>query len=798
MIDRNIEILAPAGSFECMKAAFCAGADAVYAGGDLFGARASAVNFSKDEVLDAIDYAHLRGKKFYLTVNTLLKEEELNTQLFRYLLPFYEQGLDAVIVQDMGVLRFVNSCFSGLAIHASTQLNTTGVSFAKELKRLGVQRIVTARELSLSEIKEIKEETGLEIESFVHGALCYSYSGQCLLSSMIGGRSGNRGRCAQPCRLPYTFLSEEGLQQPANEKYLLSPKDLCTLHMIPQLIEAGVDSFKIEGRMKKPEYVALVTAMYRKYTDFYLNGGAKNFAIDEEDIFRLQDIYNRGNFTNGYYTQSNHRCMMSLQRPNHCGVDVATIQSVKKDTITLKLTKDLYPGDVLEFSLRSGKPDYTVGIGQNAGEELTIKNKFQNKKVITRESLTSMTVSRIRNNQLIQDITEKYMNNELKVPVKSKLYVRRNNVLMLELEAQGVSMTVFGAEVEEAVKQSVTEAQVREKFEQTGESEFVFDKLTIHVDDNCFVPMKKIKELRRYALDEIRSEILYRYRTGIFYDTEILKNSISKDSYRNQPILTVCVSTREQFDVAVSEEIARIYLETSLFSYEELYDLLDIAYNAKKEVYAALPYICRNSFKQEFLWQRDFYEDERLSGFVFRNLESFFFLKDRYDGNLKKHFIFEHPIYCYNSVAHYYLSSLGAEQIGFSRELTYDELKELHFADGVLDIYGAVPVMITANCIKKTLNHCDGQNTTAHIQREQLGEKYPFHTVCRHCYNVIYDTLPVCLFEEWEDINRLHPAAVKLNFTTESSAECKQVFEHLRKKKSIKESTKGHFRRGVL
>ena len=260
---RKIEILSPAGSYESMKAAIAAGADAVYIGGSRFGARAYADNLTEEQLLEAIDYVHLHGRKIYLTVNTLLKEKELRESFYEYLRPYYERGLDAVIVQDIGVLQFVKEHFPDLPIHASTQMTITNALGARFLEEQGVERVVTARELQLEEIKNIREKTDVEIESFVHGALCYCYSGQCLYSSMLGGRSGNRGQCAQPCRLPYKVNGSK------ESSYVLSLKDICTLEYIPELVEAGIDSFKIEGRMKKPEYVALVTAMYRKYSVLY-------------------------------------------------------------------------------------------------------------------------------------------------------------------------------------------------------------------------------------------------------------------------------------------------------------------------------------------------------------------------------------------------------------------------------------------------------------------------------------------------------------------------------------------------
>ena len=304
---RMIEILAPAGSYESLKAAICAGADAVYLGGSRFGARAFAKNLEENDLLDAIDYVHLHGRKVYLTVNTLLKDSELG-ELYEYLLPYYQRGLDGVIVQDTGVLLCIRKWFPDLPVHASTQMTVTNTYGATLLKKYGVTRVVPARELSLSEICDMKQNTGLEMECFVHGALCYCYSGQCLLSSMIGGRSGNRGQCAQPCRLPYRV---EG-RKPAD---MMSLKDLCTIDLIPELIEAGVDSFKIEGRMKQPDYVYTVVRMYRKYADMYLQKGKKGYSVSREDREELLNAYQRRGYTEGYYHQHNGKDMISFQRP---------------------------------------------------------------------------------------------------------------------------------------------------------------------------------------------------------------------------------------------------------------------------------------------------------------------------------------------------------------------------------------------------------------------------------------------------------------------------------------------------
>ena len=303
----KVELLSPAGNFDALKGAINAGADAVYLGGKSYGARAYADNFTADEICEGIHYAHVFGRKIYLTVNTLIKEKELD-DLYHFMLPFYEKGLDGVIVQDMGVLRFLRHYFPGLLLHASTQMTITGPEGAALLKEEGISRIVPARELSLDELISLKQRTGVEIEAFIHGAMCYCYSGQCLFSSLLGGRSGNRGRCAQPCRLPYQVqaksprghaLKTSLVQSEGQSCYPLSMKDMCTIDLLPKLIEAGIDSFKIEGRMKDPAYAAGVTAVYRKYIDRYYQV-KENFQVSKEDQKLLASLYIRSETEDGY------------------------------------------------------------------------------------------------------------------------------------------------------------------------------------------------------------------------------------------------------------------------------------------------------------------------------------------------------------------------------------------------------------------------------------------------------------------------------------------------------------------
>jgi putative protease len=312
-MEQVMELLAPAGSPDILKAVIDAGADAVYLGGDRFGARAFAANFSEEELLAALDFAHLRGKKIYLTVNTLLKNRELS-QLRAYLLPLYQNGLDAVLVQDMGALVSIREWFPDLPLHASTQMTVTGAGGVRLLQQYGVTRVVMARETSLDEMQKIHDATGMELEAFVHGALCYCYSGQCLFSSMLGGRSGNRGRCAQPCRLPYAVSGADGTLQ-KDESYILSLKDFCTIDSLRKLRDAGVFSLKIEGRMKQKPYAAGVVAMYRKYLDAAL-AQEDEYKVKKEDRETLAAYGSRLGFTDGYLHKHNGSDMITYRKPS--------------------------------------------------------------------------------------------------------------------------------------------------------------------------------------------------------------------------------------------------------------------------------------------------------------------------------------------------------------------------------------------------------------------------------------------------------------------------------------------------
>ena len=429
---KKVELLAPAGNAEAFYGAIHAGADAVYLAGNQYGARAYADNFSEEDLLKCIRYAHFWKRKVYLTVNTLVDEKELHA-LPSFLEKPVNAGLDGVIVQDLGVLRTIKTVFPTLPIHASTQMNITGPFGAKLIAKMGAVRIVPARELSLDEIISMKKSSGLEIECFIHGAMCYCYSGRCLLSSMLGGRSGNRGRCAQPCRLSYQISEKISTKtSKGKELYPLSLKDMCTLQILPELIQSGIDSFKIEGRMKKAEYAAGVTAIYRKYIDFY-EKNHKWTLPSSEDMESLRTLYCRSDQSEGYYHKHNGKDMITLDTPSYNGCNDVFLSQIRRQYIDTKPTKQIR----MDASFRIGKPatlkislahDRAVYfIAEGAIVEAPINSPITEQNLKSQLSKLGSTNFSIKENDLTIEMDEK-----IYLPLKSINELRRDAVFGLE------------------------------------------------------------------------------------------------------------------------------------------------------------------------------------------------------------------------------------------------------------------------------------------------------------------------------------------------------------------------------
>ena len=802
MTTSKYEVLAPAGSYECMLAAFNAGADAVYVGGQLFGARAFANNFNQEELIEAINYAHLHNKKLFLTVNTLLKNQEIKNKLVDYLIPLYEAGLDAVIVQDFGVLSLVKEHFPDMDIHASTQMTVTGPNFAKELKELGVSRIVPAREISLNEIKDIYTNTNLEIECFVHGALCYSYSGLCLLSSLIGARSGNRGRCAQPCRLPYDVLFDDKLEK---EQYPLSPKDLCTLKLLPKILKAGVYSLKIEGRMKKPEYVASVTAMYRKYVDLFIEKGEDGYKVSEEDIKILMDIYNRGSFTEGYYEKHNGRELMTIERPNHMGLKVANVIDIdlKRGHIVCKSIENISRDDVLEIFLSKGNSLYikTEGVQKNKEFRINLNNiSFSKNERIDYKKIPNMlkkstSIMRTRNNSLIKDIQDKYVskNSKDELLFGGNIVISKDCPISVDIWIDDNYVHVEGPCPDLASNRPVCSDDILKQFNKTGGTGFGLDKdnFSIIVEDGLFVNIKDLNHLRRDALEQLGTMILEKYKRK--YNAVAINDDVeSATDISDTTKITVLVSTMEQLEEVISNpKVNIIYAEISLLSDENQWiQLISRAHNNNKMILFALPYITRTAAKKFLLNGQALLKKLEFDGFLFRNMESVCLMKEM---NISwKYSVFDNTIYGMNDCSVNFLNNYKPNMLTASYELNKSELMHLDNSQMELCVYGYIPVMISAGCVKKTYNKCNGKLETVQI-KDRLGNIFINKNYCQFCYNILYNSTPLYLYDLSSELSKLNPKALRFNFVNESSIEVRNILSG----NNVKNFTRGHYKRGV-
>ena len=735
---KRVELLAPAGSYEAFTGALNAGADAVYLGGEKFGARAYADNFSAEEICRALRYAHILGKKIYLTVNTLIKEQEF-ASLYDYLCPFYEAGLDGVIIQDLGVWQYIRETFPGMALHASTQMTITGSQGALFLKEIGAARIVPARELSLAEIKTIKEKTGLELECFIHGAMCYSYSGQCLFSSILGGRSGNRGRCAQPCRLSYQISDAEGNAK-GDSGYVLSLKDMCTLSFLPKLIEAGIDSFKIEGRMKRPEYAAGVTAVYRKYIDSYYKN-PDGYHVEQADMDRLQKLYIRDEVQTGYYERSNGREMITVRKPGYLKTDEA----------------------------------------------------------------------------LLSEIAQNYLDGERKLSAAFSASFHAGEKAVLQIEGGSVSLTAYGPFVEQAQNRPMTQNDFLKQLRRTGNSFVDISDVNIVTGENVFMPVRQVNELRRSATEAFEDRLIE--KNGLLARRERVQDTLQKEhknfqNRKKQAHLHVAVRNWEQLETVLRYPCERIYLDSDW--YLEEFDQISQCFERMTgtAIFLALPYVVRerdDSYFQELFSHLT--GKLKIDGFLVRNLESLFRIRSY---TSEPEIVTDVGIYCFNALAGRFLHQYSQESY-LPYELNGKECRRLvekmmdgpEAGDGSprisMVIYGTIPMMLSANCIRKTASACPGRTDSRNVLEDYyLTDRYhvrfPVFCNCRHCYNVLYNSVPYSLHQKREELSEMRLFAVRLDFVRETGTQTEKILDYYFGKSDVfpvTEYTAGHYKRGV-
>lgn len=747
---KTVEILAPAGSYESMVAAVNAGADAVYIGGSRFGARAYANNLDEEAMIRAIRFVHLHGCRLYMTVNTLVKERELS-ELYGYLKPYYEAGLDAVIVQDLGVFSYIREHFPKLPVHVSTQMTVTGKYSAADLKRMGAVRVVPARELSLGEIREICESTGMEVETFVHGALCYCYSGQCLFSSLIGGRSGNRGRCAQTCRLPFDMCRDGNYINKKNEKYVLSLKDLCTLDILPDILEAGVCSLKIEGRMKSPRYTAGVVSIYRKYVDMYLKNGRKGYHVDTADRKALLDLFDRGGQSEGYYRVHNGRDMVVLkEKPAFREpdqelfdyLDRTYVEAVKKVTI-------------------KGTAYFEVGKPARLTVDYALKDGCTDKRAVSAKSLLVWS---------------------------------------------------DGDVVEEAKNAPMDETRIRKQLMKTGDSPFAFEELSVIMRGNVFVPVQKLNELRRSVLEKLEEAIEKTYSRSGNEDTDLLykgaedKNAQAPVRERAGTEFAALVNTREQFEAALAFMAGKasgpfgIYLASEEFDAGEWKMLVSRCRRAGVSCYLMMPRIFRTEARQYFIKNLDTLKEAGFDAFGVASMEEPGFLREQLPG---AEMYFDHGMYAFNHLAAKTMEQYGADRITVPVELNGKEIAEAGIS-GELIVYGYLPMMVSAQCIRRTAEGCAKKPELLYL-KDRKGKNFPVRNQCRFCYNTIYNESPLSLKGLSGEVKKLSPRALRLNFTLEDGETTarllndfyREFVEGANMEPPSGNFTRGHFKRGV-
>ena len=702
-----IELLSPVGDFDCLKAAVQNGANAVYFAAKSFGARAFASNFDDNELENAINYAKIRNVKTHLTLNTLIKEDEFESA-FNVAKKAYEFGIDAIIVQDLGLAKALIKAFPDLDIHASTQMTVHNLEGVELLKELGFKRAVLSRELSYDEIKYICQNTDMEIEVFVHGALCISYSGQCLFSSMIGGRSGNRGKCAQTCRLPYELLEKDtDVFKCIDEGYLLSTRDLCSLEFLPKLIQCGVTSFKIEGRMKSPEYVGTVTRIYRKYIDLALNK-TKDYKIDNLDKIDLLQVFNRGGFSTGHLDSNENKKLIYKEKQNNMGINLGKILKYNKAKghVTCKLEHNLSIGDGISFENENTK--YIIS-------ELMINNSNIRDAKTGQEVTFGRMKGNIKQGDKIFKIQDKNLSvlcktlistENIKIPLECTLKIKSNEKIYIKLSCEKFNLetdTFYNFIPEPAQNMGLTEEKVINQFNKTQNTVFKFTKFNIDLDQNLFMPISILNDIRRTGINLIESTIINSFKRKSSAEFTLCNNKNKPDSKKTKISLLLNYLNLD-YDYSCLENIDKLYIPLKYFGTKKYFKLLNNL-SEKFNLYIYMPTIIRKNYTNtaKSIIQNAISEFN-IKGAVISNLSQ---LKLLDKSNLELIGNYTLNIYNTNSANEEY--NLNINTITISPELDEEGILEITknaFLSLELIVYGNTPVMTLNYCPLGKANKC--------------------------------------------------------------------------------------------
>ena len=859
MMKRRIELLAPAGNSESLHAAVENGADAVYVGGKLFSARAQADNFDIDMLKEELRYAHARDVDIYLTMNTLVSDEEMEQALI-FASDAHKAGLDGIIVQDIGLAAALHSIMPNLPLHASTQMTIYDQAGINALEAMGFSRVIPARELTLEEISEIAHNSKLEIEVFVHGALCVCYSGQCLMSSMIGGRSGNRGKCAQPCRLPYRMagaITDQNAQKERNPSYLLSPKDMCTLDFIDEIAASGVHSLKIEGRMKSPEYVATVVRIYRKYLDMAMkkiisgndtDSEATGLKIDEKDRHDLLQIYNRGGFSRGYMKGKTGADMMSFLKPNNSGIYLGKVAAYDSPSHTIKIELEdrLSTGDGVEiWSGGSDSPGGIITLIKKGNLKLNTASPGDLVEIgHFRGKITpGMGIYKTMDGQLSKSARESYSGRNLKrIEIQGRAILKAGYPLTLAVDDHKghVAQAAGTIVAETAVNRPLTKERMREQLCKTGSTPFTFKRMQIDIDEGLSLPVSEINNVRRQALeslvrlreerhDRIEHDESIRERIKEVLKPARLGNSRAGVSVQKGPAISLYFYRWVPGFDYENLGADRVYLPFAAVDMSGFQSSTKALKEEGIEVYGWIPSITRGNYEglmDRYINKLKVPEDSTFDGILVGNIGSAEKLKGKgipISGDISMNL--------FNSMSVRKMSELGLEGLALSVELTLSQITELskglkagNEVSPALEtaVYGRLPLMISECCpVGSTVggysasSKCSGSCSKGDaVLEDRLGFEFPLMCDRLDCRSTILNSnvlfVPddaTSLREAGVDILRIYvwdedPKTVKELVDLFKAAACGDIektasYSGLIERIKASGFTKGHYHRGV-
>ena len=780
-----VELLSPVGDFECLKAAVQNGADAVYFGASLFSARAYATNFDNDNLERAINYAKLRGVKTHLTLNTLIKNDEFEDAI-NLAKKAYEYGIDAIIVQDLGLAKELIKSFPDLDIHASTQMTTTNLDGVKKLEELGFKRVVLARETSLSEIEHICKNSNIEIEVFMHGALCISYSGQCLFSSMVGGRSGNRGRCAQPCRLPYSLIDETNTV--LDRGYLLSPRDLCTLDYLPDLIKAGVSSFKIEGRMKSPTYVATVTRIYRKYINLatkYLNNEIDKYIIDESDKNDLMQVFNRGGFSSGHILDEPNKKLIFKEKPNNMGIYLGKILKYNKNKglVTVKLENKVSIGDGVSFENEDSK--YTIS-------ELMDKNK----NIKQGEKSQIVTFGRMKGNIKVSDKIYKLSSKDLssiafqsynkeykKVPIICDLSIHHNKKISVTVKSNNFNIQdSFDYEYipDKAKNAPISKENILKQFNKTLNTCFEFSKINIDLDDNLFIPTSILNDIRRDGITRIENKIVENFKKQSSINCSMYKTCKNQVETLPNKQGTTCKKSlllnilNKEYNYLKLKNVDKIFIPLKYFS-DKSFEKSINDLSKRGNLYIYMPDIVKDKFVNSIKNVLNCaFSNYKICGIVVSNLSELSIIDKAYTSE-SIDLVANYTFNVFNDITKNKLLEIGFNTVTLSPEPDADSVNNVS-ENTELIVYGTIPLMHTGYCLLGKSNRCykNCNMLCKSENRYYLKDRYDFK------FRIIPDNLQTitAIYNSRKtkiDYSKLNISSVRFDFLDESIDEINSI-----------------------